>query len=725
MSPFRQVVPSLLALAFAASVAASQDQTQENKPAQTRQEQPPAQEPQKPAPVQPEPERIRIIASPIKGEDVFLSPYNVDVITREEVQLERQSRTTPEVLKEIPGITVQKTAHGHGSPFIRGFTGFRNVFVIDGIRLNNSVFREGPNQYWNTVDPYLIARMEVLRGPASVLYGSDAIGGTVAVWSPEPTFEPGFHIHERTLARWSYGEDSVVARQEFFGNSDDLGFIGGVSWKDFGDIRGGEHVGRQSETGYDDEYDADLKFVYRLTGTSKLIVAHQHTRQDDVPRTHQTVFYNSWQSTPVRTDRVHKFDQERDLFYIQYHVEQAGAFFDAAKFSLSWHRQAEQFRRTQASGAQEHRDFEVDALGFFAQLGSESRIGYLTYGVEAYRELVDSNGKNISAAGVETEFTRGDVADNATYDTVGIYLQDEVEVAPGVTVIPGLRFNYVAFDSEQNSFPTGPASGIGELDDSWTALVGSLRATWQLSDHWMLLGGVSMGFRAPNLDDLTAFRVTGPGTDLPSPGLDPERAIQYELGARGRYDWIEGGAFVFYTDLTDLIRRVDTDPGPGTAFQKQNFSDGYTYGTEAYAAVRLTEEWSLRGDFSWVLGQADALVGGVKTERPLDKVNPATGHLALRFKPKDAPYWTELVWTLVRHQDRHGPADTTDNRIPPNPNEGTPGFGILTVRGGYRISENLLVTAAVENIFNKDYRYHGSGQNEPGTNLILGAEVRY
>ncbi len=86
-----------------------------------------------------------------------------------------------ELNREVPGVIVQKTGHGQGSPFLRGFTGFRTLLLIDGIRLNNSVFRDGPNQYWNTVDPFTIGQLEIIKGPSSVLFGSDAIGGTVNV----------------------------------------------------------------------------------------------------------------------------------------------------------------------------------------------------------------------------------------------------------------------------------------------------------------------------------------------------------------------------------------------------------------------------------------------------------------------------------------------------------------------------------------------------------------
>src|SRR5688572_13172576 len=117
-------------------------------------------------------------SSPEKGQLLKDAPYSANLVTEADAQ-KRMSRTFPEMIEEATGVSVQKTGPGQGSPFIRGFTGFRNVLLIDGIRLNNSVFREGPNQYWATVDSYMVESLEVVRGPSSVLYGSDAMGGTV------------------------------------------------------------------------------------------------------------------------------------------------------------------------------------------------------------------------------------------------------------------------------------------------------------------------------------------------------------------------------------------------------------------------------------------------------------------------------------------------------------------------------------------------------------------
>jgi hemoglobin/transferrin/lactoferrin receptor protein len=111
-------------------------------------------------------------------EDPFSLPYSVSVVTAQDLE-RKMPRTTPEALRELPSIMLQKTSHGQGSPYLRGFTGYRTLMLVDGIRLNNSTFRDGPNQYWGTIDAQSLDHLEVVRGPSSVMYGSDAIGGTV------------------------------------------------------------------------------------------------------------------------------------------------------------------------------------------------------------------------------------------------------------------------------------------------------------------------------------------------------------------------------------------------------------------------------------------------------------------------------------------------------------------------------------------------------------------
>jgi hemoglobin/transferrin/lactoferrin receptor protein len=707
---------------FAVFCAPAWAQDPDPEAARKKQEQPKPQD-QKTPDEKKAPEVV-ITASPLNPKDVFNTPYSSDVVTDDDIQRRRLSRTTPDALRETPGVSVQKTGPAQGSPFIRGWTGFRNLMLIDGIRLNNSVFREGPNQYWGTVDPLMIERLDLVRGPSSVLYGSDSIGGTVNAHTIEPEVgEPGLHLHSRSYVRLASAEQSYTLRQEFSGNQDDFGWGVGGTVRDFGEIIGGKEYGLMRHSGFE-EYDIDLKFVYRLDQNSRLVLAAQHTRQDDAPRWHSTVYSRSWHGSLPGTDWRRDFDQERNLFYLQYHHTFEGGCIDALSASLSLHRQGEKENRITGSLATQIREFVVYTPGVWLKAGKQTGLGYFTGGFEYYHDIVNSSGFNRSAAGAVTSFTRGNVADDSTYDLFGVYLQDEFSIGP-VDVTPGIRFTRAAVDAEEVD-PNPASTALGPIREHYEAVTGSLRLLYHLDEHWNVIAGWGMGFRPPSLSDSTSNSVQLSGAqDVPSPGLKPEKFHTFDLGLRSRYAKWEASVFGFYTIIDDMITRVPATTAPPT-FAKDNVGDGWVYGAELGLAYHLTEEVTFFADYAFAKGRVDQLDSTGRVRRaPIGKAGPQTYHLGARYSPKPAPVWVEGLVTIANHQHHIAPSEMPafdGQRIPPG---GTPGYIIFTLRGGYKISENFIATLAIENITDKDYRQHGSGQNEPGTNVILGVEAKF
>ena len=665
---------------------------------------------------------VVITASPLKPDDPWVAPYAIDLLPGASIQ-ERQSRTVPEALKEAPGVSVQKTSAGHGSPFIRGFTGFRNVFLIDGIRLNHAGFRDGPNQYWNTVDSFTLDRLEVLRGPSSVLYGSDAIGGTVYAHTRTiDKFPESWTLGARAVARYASAEQSYTERLEMTAAGPSSGFLGGVTVRDYNNVIGGRHTGEQPDTGYD-EYDVDAKVVLNVGPKRTLTIATQSSRQDDVPRTHRTIFGREWHGTAVGTDLRHDFDQERDLAYVQYRASEVGGVVDSFHVSASVHRHFEDLNRITSAGAKEYREFEIVAPGFFVHAGKKTDWGFVTAGVEITSDRVESGGFNRSTAGVRTDFDRGEIAGEAAVDLAGLFVQDEISFGK-IDVTVGARWTWERIDAEKVD-PSGLGGpNLADFDETYSALVGSARILWHASDDVKVFGGISQGFRAPNLDDTTAVRLVLSGqTDFPNPDLDPETSVNFELGARARCGGFRGQVVGFYTLLEDFIGRVPAPSISPTAFTKENFSEGWVKGVEIAGAYEITKAWSVRLDGTWSIGNLDTLVGTETKERPISKMNPATAHLAVRWQADPKGPWVEGIATASRHQDRLSASDVTDTqRIPPG---GTPGYSVLTLRGAVPVCETATLSVAVENIADRDYRFHGSGTNEPGTNFIASMDIRF
>jgi hemoglobin/transferrin/lactoferrin receptor protein len=647
----------------------------------------------------------------------FESPFATDVIDAQEIE-RKGFRTVPQALRETPGVMVQETAFGQGSPYIRGFTGFRNLFLIDGIRLNNSVFRDGPNQYWNTVDPYSIERIEVVKGPTSVLYGSDAIGGTVNAITKLPySYTSGFGAGGLLGYRGATAEHSNIGRAELsttFGT--ETGVLTGLTGKRFGDVRGGEDVGTQEGTGYD-EYDVDVKVEHFLSPTRRLIAAYQRVDQRDVPRTHRTTDAIDWKGLSPGTDLRRDLDQERRLAYVQLHEEDAdGAGFTV---SASYHAQAEERDRVRGSGARELQGFDVQTLGAFAHARTVSPIGRLTYGLELYHDDVDSFSS--------TNTIQGPVADDATYDLAGIFVQDEVQASERLSFVLGARWNWAMAESDK---VRDPVSGLAtSLDDSWSALVGSARLLFGVTEEVNLFGGVSQGFRAPNLSDLTRFDSARSNEfEIPSTDLDPEYFLSYELGVKLQRDGIGGELALFYTDITDAIVRFPTgnvNPDGDFEITKDNVGDGYVYGIELGGAARVRPHWQAFGGATWMEGKVDTFPTSAPViEREyIDRLMPLTLHAGLGWENEPGTRWAEFSSHYAAEADRLSTRDEGDtSRIPPG---GTPSYLVFHVRGGMDLSERVRVTGAVENLLDEDYRIHGSGLNMPGRNFVLGLTASF
>lgn len=669
-----------------------------------------------------------IVTATRTEEEPFAVPYSVDVVSAADFE-RKLPRTTPEALRELPSIMLQKSGHGQGSPYLRGFTGFRTLMLVDGIRLNNSTFRDGPNQYWSMIDALSLDRMEVVRGPSSVLYGSDAIGGTVnAISTGRTSYGDGFDWNARTFYRYSSAEQSRVGRIEASGQYDhELGFHVGVSPKTFGEFRGGEDVGTQRKTGYD-ELDWDAKLDYFVTPNSHFTYGHQTVNMDDAWRTHSTIFGKSWEGTTVGSDRKRTFDQGRDLDYLQYHAEALPGFVEAMHFSVSYHRQDETENRVRSTGIQEIQTVDVQTLGVSAQFESPSPVGRLVYGAEYYHDWVDSSFHRYNAAGDLIQVrVQGPVADDATYDLVGAYVEDQIPLANDrLQLILGGRYTHAQVDANKIRDPSTGATY--SLNDSWDNVVGSARLLYKLDaeDHSALFVGASQGFRAPNLSDLTRWDADW-GLEVPSPGVDPEQFLSLEAGGRVRYERFAAGATFFHTFIDDMIMRVPTgETNSGVpVVTKQNSGEGYIQGVELSGSVALHRDWTLWANFTWMEGEVESpvMVGGAEETSYLSRLMPLTVNSGLRWQHPRWRVWAEFAATFAADADKLAPNDNLDTqRIPPG---GTPSYTVYHLRAGWNPCHYATISAALENLTNEDYRIHGSGVNEPGRNLIIAADFRF
>ena len=654
------------------------------------------------------------------------SPATTAVIQADELS-EQSFRTLPQALRNTPGVMVQETAHGHGSPYLRGFTSFRNLMLVDGWRLNNSVFRPGPNQYWNTVDAQSLERIEVTMGPSSVLYGSDALGGTVQAISKGPgQYENDGRLHGSLTYLYADAANYDQLRAEVGGWLDDrTGIHVGVSGKEFGDLHGGKDVGLQPETGYD-ESAFDVKVEHRLQD-GRLTFAHQSVSQRDVPRTHRTIYGIDWEGLDIGSDLERKFDQDRRLTYLQLEDWASESnLFDEFRVGLSYHEQDEVRDRTKGSGAVEQQGFEVGTLGLLSHFRKQAGSTSFLYGLEYYRDDVDSFLTKASG-NTAADDIQGPVADDASYETLGLFLQGEIEVTDRLDLIAGARWNYVNARSDSVRDPdTDTAISI---DEHYDAIVTSLRFVYELESETRLFGGVSQGFRAPNLSDLSRFdSAKSDEFEVPSTDLDPERTTTLEFGARRETAKLAYQSSVFFTLIDDRIQRFPTgltNADGDTIVTKDNIGDGEVYGLELSGSYRLADEWSVFGNLTLLDGEISNYPTStpVAVDEPLTRQMPTTIQLGARWDDAAGKLWSEAMLTWAADADDLSSSDMSDTtRIPAG---GTPGYAVIDLRAGYRHSDAWAFHMGIENLADEDYRIHGSGLNRPGRNFLFGVTFSF
>ncbi len=655
------------------------------------------------------------------------APSAVSLRTADNLRLDNPVRVLTDAFRDEPGVMVQKTGHAQGSPYMRGFTGYRNLFAIDGVRLNNSVFRDGPNQYWNTVDALSLSRIEIARGTLSMLYGSDAVGGTVnAVTRGAADLRAGSDWDRRLYYRYADAERAHILRAESIGRlTAELALTLGYTYKIFGDLDGGRRVGRQPRTGYDERF-WDVKLEYQPAANAMLTLVHQDAATDDTWRTHRTIYGIDWEGLSRGDELQRSLDQERRLTGLQLRLRDLDGAIEDIHAGISLQRQQENQFRLRTRERRDEQGFDVETLGAFVTLKSPIKSAVAGYGLEYYRDTVDSFNHTLDAAGMVTQSAiQGPVGDGATYDLFGAWLQIELPLTSRLMLIPGTRFEFAKASADRVEDPvTGePITAGGE----WNDMVSGLRLLYALDagGSWNLFAGVAQGFRAPNISDLTRFDSARTSEiETPTPGIGPERFVSTEAGIRAETAALSAQLALFYTRINGMIVRTLTGRMIGDEFEvtRKNAGDGFIHGIELNARALLPCRFTVFGAFTWMDGEVDNYPspGAPLVSEPVDRLMPPTGHLGLRHHLHDR-FWIEGVCRMAAKADRLSSGDKADtSRIPPG---GTPGYTVYDIRANWQCAGNLRLSAAVENITDEDYRIHGSGVNEPGRNLVLAAEL--
>jgi hemoglobin/transferrin/lactoferrin receptor protein len=670
-----------------------------------------------------------VVTGSRRGGAAFEQPFT-NVVTRE-VFTHQLVRTLPEALAQTPGVMVQKSAQGSGSPFLRGFTGYRTLTLIDGVRYNNSVYRDGPNEYFSLIDSNVIERIELLSGPASVLYGSDAVGGTLNLQTRTSRYtqESARFLHAAQDYRYGTSDDSHLARTDLaFGAGGTWGVHVGYSVKDFGDTHAAD-LGRQRRTGYG-EHGVDFRLDGRINPQWDLTIVHQNLTQDDVWRSHATVFGKSFASTTVGADLVRSKDQARSLSYVRLAAVDLTLYVHELRVTASWQTWDEDAERVRANRRQLLEGFDSRMWGADLALATHFEALSFSYGVDYYRDNVESRGAEFAPDGALHEIKiQGPIGDDASYGLFGAYLQAEFEAHERLLVTAGSRYTETRADIGRFEDPsTGrPASFAAD----WTRTVHSLRAIHDWVPAWdtKLWAGVSQAFRAPNIADLSRFGASRSNEiEIAATTLEPEDFLTYEIGVKTQRSRWQHSASYYYTRIHDFITSTPTGRvfDNLTEVSKANSSSGFVHGVELAGQLAVSDNVTAFANLTWLEGRLDAFettASLTRVREPLSRIMPLTGNFSIEWASADRRTGFGFAMTVTDDADHLSAGDTNDTeRIPPG---GTPGYVLINLRACHQVTKNLELNFALENVFDEAYRTHGSGTNEPGLGLKMRAMVSF
>ena len=607
------------------------------------------------------------------------------------------TRTVPEMLSYETGVMVQKTNHGGGSPSLRGLHGNQTLMMVDGIRLNNSIFRYGPNQYLNTVDAFAVDQLDVLFGSGSIQYGSDAMGGVIAAKFHEPEFVKCNQWVPKVFFRTTTGNQEYSMRSSVdrcFGQN---AITAGITMRQFGDVLAGGDLKYQRPSGYK-EFDVDVKFVHK-DKLGKWVSAHQSNNQVDVPIFHRVALENyKFYNTTL---------QARTLTYLKRSLVFSGKLFDEIELMAGRQNQHEhrEFQKNNSNLLRTERD-SVNTYFFTTKFyGKLHNRWQWVLGTDFYFDKVNSARTDADVALGTLKQIRGLYPNGSTQMQNSAFGYITKTGDRGLVRLGG-RYNYT-----QITLQTLETGNVQYQKGAFVADgAGSLKVTKKLH----LYGNVGTGFRSPNIDDMGTLGIVDFRFETPQYGLLPEYSFNKELGLKYKSAKSQFNVCVFHNAMSGLISRIKagSDSMQGyPVYQKQNVGSSLIYGAEL--------DWNHEFGGHWVFSGGGSLIVGdnITGNEPMRRIPPAMCNAVLRYKLNGSVSFSMNI-IGARAQLRLAKGDIQDNRIGP---AGTPGY----FTGDLRCEMNFkraTVDIAILNLRNQRYKTHGSGIYSMGraVQLLIG-----
>lgn len=681
-------------------------------------------------------------------------PQQVHTINASELRYINQP-TTAEVLQNSGAVLVQKSQLGGGSPILRGFEANKVLMVIDGVRMNNAIYRGGHLQNVITVDNNMLDKAEVVFGPGSVVYGSDALGGVMHF----TTRAPGLNTDSLKSVNLMAGAFTryATASGEKTGHFDfNLGFkkfasLTSFTYSEFGDLRQGYQrnpfygtwgtrpwyvkrmdgkdsifVNKDSDvqvgSGYK-QYDLMQKFLFKQNDHVSHVLNFQYSTSSDVPRYDRLTLMSGGKP---KSAEWYYGPQDRLLGSYTLKLNADKGIYTHANIVAAFQQIAES-RHDRGFNKKKRNNRIENVTVYSLNADFEKLIGKneIRYGTELTYNDVKSKAYSTdintgAEAPIDTRYPDG----GSQMQSAAVYATHLFKITPGLILSEGVRFSYVELNAAFNdkTFFPFPFNTIKQKNQ---ALSGNLGLVYMPGNEWRFAALGSTGFRAPNVDDLTkVFESVAGNIIVPNPDLKPEYTYNGELTvSKGFKEKVKAEITGYYTLYKNAITTqnfkyngMDSIIYNGVMSKvtsSVNAGEAYLYGTSASLMADVTNNFSIRSSVNYTYGR----IKTDTTDYPLDHVAPVFGKTSfiLNLNKFKAEFFVMYNgWKRLKNYNMMG-----EDNLPNATALGSPSWYTLNLRTSYAFTKNIQLQMALENILDQNYRVFASGISAPGRNFIV------
>ncbi|WP_268122502.1 TonB-dependent receptor [Roseivirga pacifica] len=713
--------------------------------------------------------KLQMLASSVSLDNVVVSatkwnqnsyevPTKITSIAPRDIALQNP-QTAADLLTVSGKVFMQKSQQGGGSPMIRGFATNRLLYSIDGVRMNTAIFRAGNIQNVISLDPFAIEHTEVLFGPGSVIYGSDAIGGVMSfkTITPQLSLTDKPVVSGNVFGRYSSANNEKTGHFDINVGWKKWAFATSISANDYDHLKQGSngpddylmpyYVERRGDadvvienddprvqipSGYD-QYNItqkvrfqpnkhwDFQYGFHYSETSEYGRYDRHNRmRNDLPR------YGEWSYGPQKW-------MMNNLNIT--HTAQTGMFDEVVLRLAQQSFEESRMDRSLNSAERAVRVEEVEAysvnLDFTKNLAARHTF---YYGLEVVTNDVTSTGTDEDIV-AGTSVPGPSRYPQAVWNSYALYATDQYRASEQLTFQAGLRYNLYSLDAEfDTSFYPFPFS---EAESDNAALTGSLGAVYRPSQEWVFSTNLSTGFRAPNVDDMGKVFDSEPGAVVvPNPDLDAEYAYNIDLSVAKVFgDMLKIDVTGYHTWLENAMVRRDYTLNGQTEIMYdgemsrvqaiQNAAIAKVYGLQFGLELKLPAGFSFTTDYNFQHGEEELDDGATSPSR---HAAPSFGVSRLNFKQ------SKLTLQLYANYQSEASSDdlpesekgkTEIYALDGNGNAYAPSWYTLNLKGQYLVAPYLTVGAGIENITDQRYRPYSSGISGAGRNFIVSVKATF